>query len=103
MTTALVGRGAEQAELNSTWQSARGGEARIIGLAGSSGIGKTALVSEFLRAAGPRRQVWVSGAPEERTLSWGVLGQVASVLSSFSGRTPVWAAPDPEADPLYVG
>ena len=103
MTVALVGRGAEQAELNGIWQSARGGEARVIGLAGSSGIGKTALVATFLRDADPRRRVWVSGAPEERTLSWGVLGQVASVLSSFSGRTPVWAAPDPEADPLYVG
>jgi len=103
MTAALVGRSAEQEALNGTWQSARGGDARVMGVAGSSGAGKTALVSKFLRDAGPRRQVWVSGAPEERTLSWGVLGQVAAVLSSFSGRTPVWAAPDPEADPLYVG
>ena len=96
---ALVGRGTEQAELNGTWQAARGGEARVIGLAGSAGIGKTALVSKFVRDAAPRRQVWLSGAPEERTLSWGVLGQAVPAL----GPAPVWAAPDPEADPLYVG
>ena len=99
--TALVGRGAERAELNRGWQAARGGEARVIGLAGPAGIGKTALVSTFLRDAAPRRRVWVSGAPEERTLSWGVLGQAAPVLRP--GPAPVWAAPDPEADPLYVG
>ena len=79
--------------------SARGGDARVLGLAGGAGIGKTALVSAFLWRAGPRRRIWASGAPEERTLSWGVLSQVASAL----GRAPVWAAPDPEADPLYVG
>src|SRR5690242_16454361 len=99
--TALVGRGAERAELNRGWQAARGGEARVIGLAGPAGIGKTALVSTFLLDAAPRRRVWVSGAPEERTLSWGVLGQAAPVLCP--GPAPVWAAPDPEADPLYVG
>jgi DNA-binding CsgD family transcriptional regulator len=96
MTTSLVGRGAELAELTGAWQSARGGEARVMGLAGSAGIGKTALVSAFLRDAGSRRRIWASGAPEERTLSWGVLAQVASAL----GRP---ATPDPEADPLYVG
>ena len=101
MTAALVGRSAELTELSGIWQAARGGDARVIGLAGGSGIGKTALISGFLRDARPRRLVWVSGAPEERTLSWGVLGQVASALDT--GRAPVWADPDPEADPLYVG
>ncbi|SRR6266568_1957872 len=98
MAAALVGRGAEQAELDGYWQAARGGDARVVGLAGSAGIGKTALVSRFVQDAAPRR-VWMSGAPEERTLSWGVLRQAAPAL----GRDPVWAAPDPEADPLYVG
>ena len=69
MAVALVGRGTEQAELTSTWQAARGGQARVIGLAGPAGIGKTALVGQFLRDAAPARAVWVSGAPEERTLS----------------------------------
>jgi len=100
---ALVGRGTEQAELNGTWQAARGGQARVVGLAGPAGIGKTALVSTFLRDAAPRRRVWVSGVPEERTLSWGVLGQAVPALGPALGSAPVWAAPDPEADPLYVG
>ena len=44
MAVALVGRGTEQAELTSTWQAARGGQARVVGLTGPAGIGKTALV-----------------------------------------------------------
>ena len=36
MTAALVGRGAEQAEPNGTWQAAHGGRARVVGLAGSA-------------------------------------------------------------------
>ena len=105
MAVALVGRGTEQAELTSTWQAARGGQARVVGLAGPAGIGKTALVAQFLRDAAPARPVWVSGAPEERTLSWGVLGQAVPALGPAlrPGPPPVWAAPDPEADPLYVG
>ena len=105
MAVALVGRGTEQAELTSTWQAARGGQARVVGLAGPAGIGKTALVGQFLRDAAPARPVWVSGAPEERTLSWGVLGQAVPALGPAlrPGPPPVWAAPDPEADPLYVG
>ena len=105
MAVALVGRGTEQAELTSTWQAARGGQARVVGLAGPAGIGKTALVAQFLRDAAPARPVWVSGAPEERTLSWGVLGQAVPALGPAlrPGPPPVWAAPDPEADPLYIG
>ena len=105
MAVALVGRGTEQAELTSTWQAARGGQARVVGLAGPAGIGKTALVAQFLRDAAPARPVWVSGAPEERTLSWGVLGQAVPALGPAlrPGPPPVWAAPDPEADPLFVG
>ena len=104
MAVALVGRGTEQAELTSTWQAARGGQAQVVGLAGPAGVGKTALVAQFLRDAAPARPVWVSGAPEERTLSWGVLGQAVPALGpARPGPPPVWAAPDPEADPLYVG
>ena len=105
MAVALVGRDTEQAELTSTWQAARGGQARVVGLAGPAGIGKTALVARFLRDAASARPVWVSGAPEERTLSWGVLSQAVPALGPAlrPGPPPVWAAPDPEADPLYVG
>jgi DNA-binding CsgD family transcriptional regulator len=105
MAVALVGRGTEQAELTSTWLAARSGQARVVGLAGPAGIGKTALVGQFLRDAAPARPVWVSGAPEERTLSWGVLGQAVPALGPAlrPGPPPVWAAPDPEADPLYIG
>jgi hypothetical protein len=105
MAVALVGRGTEQAELTSTWQAARGGQARVVGLTGPAGIGKTALVAQFLRDSAPPRPVWVSGAPEERTLSWGVLGQAVPALAPDlrPAPPPVWSAPDPEADPLYVG
>ncbi|HLN65887.1 MAG TPA: AAA family ATPase [Streptosporangiaceae bacterium] len=99
----FVGRQAELAELRRAWEAAQHDRSRVIVLVGGSGIGKTALVGHFLRDADPARQVWIRGAQDEQSLSWGVLGQLATSLSALSGRHPDWVTPDPEADPLYVG
>jgi DNA-binding CsgD family transcriptional regulator len=99
----FVGRTAELTELRRAWEAAQHDRSRIIVLVGGSGMGKTALVDHFLREVGPERQVWMRGVQDEQTLSWGVLGQLATSLSAPSGRDPAWTTPDPEADPLYVG
>ena len=62
MAVALVGRGTEQAELTSTWQAARGGQARVVGLAGPAGIGKTALVGSSARCRAGAAGVGERGA-----------------------------------------
>ncbi len=97
----FVGRSAEQAELLRAWEAVSGGRARIVSVVGGSGIGKSALVHQFLRQVTPQRLAWAHGDPEERTLAWGVLGQLAAGLSA--GQPPLWAGPDHEADPLLVG
>ena len=99
----LVGRQAELAELRRAWEAAQHDRSRVIVLVGGSGIGKTALVGHFLRDADRARQVWIRGAEDEQSLSWGVLGELATLLSALSGCHPDWVTPDPEADPLYVG
>jgi DNA-binding CsgD family transcriptional regulator len=99
----FVGRDAERTALRRLWDSVRQGRARVVGLVGDSGMGKTALVEWLVREANPERQVWVSGARDEQTLSWGVLAQVIRVLTGPGGRPPQWLALDPEADPLLVG
>jgi DNA-binding CsgD family transcriptional regulator len=99
----FVGRGAERASLTGVWDTVRQGKGRVIGVVGEPGIGKTALVERFLRDLAVERQVWVSGAQEEHTLSWGVLAQIAAALPGAPGPGQVWARPDPEADPLHVG
>lgn len=98
-----MGRGAERAELQRPWEAVRQGRGRVAGVAGDSGLGKTALVEWFVREAGPRRRIWVSGARDEHTLSWGVLAQVVEALTGPADRPPHWAALNPEADPLLVG
>jgi DNA-binding CsgD family transcriptional regulator len=109
--TPFVGRGPERAELQRLWEAVRQGRGRVAGVAGDSGMGKTALVEWFVREASPQRRIWVSGARDEHTLSWGVLAQVVDALTGPADR-PVpwaahwaahWAALNPEADPLLVG
>jgi DNA-binding CsgD family transcriptional regulator len=101
--TPFVGRSAEQAELRRAWELVRQGRAQVIGLVGGSGIGKTALVEWFIGDAGPQQQVWASGAPDERTLSWGVLTQIARGLTVAAADRSVRDRIDPEADPLLIG
>ena len=101
--TPFVGRGAERAELQRLWGAVRGGRGQIVGVVGDSGMGKSALVEWFVREARPQRRIWVSGARDEHTLSWGVLTQVVDALTGPAGRPPHWAALNPEADPLLVG
>ena len=99
----FVGRAAERTELQRMWEAVRQGRGRVVGVVGESGMGKTALVEWFLREASPQRRIWVSGARDEHTLSWGVLAQVVHALTGPSDRPPQWTALDPEADPLLVG
>ena len=99
----FVGRREELAELRRAWEAVTNDRARVMVVVGESGMGKTVLVDHFLREVGPGRRVWARGAEDEHTLSWGVLGQLAASPSVPLGGHGVWVAPDPEADPLYVG
>lgn len=99
---AFVGRYSELATLHRAWDVVKHGRARVIGIDGGSGIGKTALVRRFLRQVGPAREAWLSGAQDESTLPWSVLSQLPA-RTTADGGSGGWDEPAPEADPLYVG
>src|ERR1700730_4236158 len=79
----FVGREDELACLHSVWETVRGGAARVVGIEGDPGIGKTLLVRRFLAAAGPAAVVWASGDEAEAQLPWGVVSQMAGALPGW--------------------
>ncbi len=98
----FVGRQGEVARLRRAWDAARSGEARIVGVEGAPGIGKTALVRHFLAAADPVTLVRVSGDEEEAALPWGVLAQIARAMPG-SRAVAARGSRDAQADPVFVG
>jgi DNA-binding CsgD family transcriptional regulator len=77
---AFVGRQPELAMLHARLAAARGGSPQVVQIEGPPGIGKTALVSEFLGAPSGDPQPIVlraSGEETETLLAYGVLDQLA--------------------------
>lgn len=98
----FVGRDPELARLRQAWQEVTDGEARVVGLEGDSGVGKTALVRRFLEEARPARVIWVSGDEEEAELPWGIVAQITrEVPGTLTG--PGGAGWDGASDPVFVG
>ena len=80
----MLGRHAELATLCSCLEASAGGTGRIAAVIAEAGLGKTRLVQEFLRRAGPGRAVVVQG----ECPSFGVSGSYVvwrPVLSSLLG------------------
>lgn len=97
----FVGRAAELEFLTRAWQAGRGGAARVIGIEGAAGIGKTALVQRFRDQVAPARCVWASGDEQESHLPWGVLWQLAT--RTHPDLVTLVEELDAQADPLFVG
>jgi DNA-binding CsgD family transcriptional regulator/tetratricopeptide (TPR) repeat protein len=97
----FVGRAAELTFLTRAWQSSQERRARVIGVEGDAGIGKTALVQRFRADIEPARCVWASGDEQEAHLPWGVLWQVARQVSP--DLVSMVEELDAQADPLFVG
>lgn len=86
----FVARHRELSLLQQAWEAARRGEARVVGVAGVAGIGKTALIRRFVETTPPTTLLWVSGDEAESDLPWGVVEQLARGL-----REPLAAFRDP--------
>jgi DNA-binding CsgD family transcriptional regulator len=97
----FVGRQAELTFLANAWQSSRERQARVVGVVGASGIGKTALVRRFRADARPAACAWASGDEQEAHLPWGVLWQLARQL--HPDLVGMVEELDAQADPLFVG
>ena len=78
MPTSFVGRESELARLRLLLEQARAGRSCLALVEGPAGIGKTALVHQFLDSADEGCVLWASGEEHEGSLTFGVLAQLVS-------------------------
>jgi DNA-binding CsgD family transcriptional regulator len=101
----FVGRGRELAVLHAQLGRAYEGRSGLVVLEGPAGVGKTALVGEFLASIESALTLEVSGEESETGLPYGVLGQLAAQAQPVPGALaclPVMGEPGCP-DPLAVG
>ncbi len=97
-----MGREAELAVLREQWEAARAGHPRVVVIEGMSGMGKTSLLSRFLREAagdgdgdGDGEIVRISADEGERELSLGLVDQLLrmagreGIATTATGARPV--------------
>jgi hypothetical protein len=93
----FVGRTAELAKLHTAFERVRGGEAAVVHIVGSSGIGKSELVRRFLAAIEQARQALIlrGRCQPQESLSYNALDAVIDVLSRW-----LVSLPEEEVQPL---
>jgi DNA-binding CsgD family transcriptional regulator len=104
----FVGRLPELSLLDRALTDARAGEPQVVLIQGEAGIGKSALVSEFLRAQAGMPVVTAVGDEAEAFLPYGIVQQLAAGAADVSDAALtslelLCAGPPADADPLRVG
>ncbi|MGV9271091.1 AAA family ATPase [Kitasatospora sp. NPDC003701] len=110
----FVGRAPELDLLDRSWQQAAAGTARVIGLHGPAGIGKSALAREFLRRHDPTAftAFTADGDEDDCAVPWSTLARLARRARRLPGADrSAWTAlaPPPgtpataDASPARVG
>jgi DNA-binding CsgD family transcriptional regulator len=102
----FVGRAYELAHLRAAWDSASQGSARLVAIEGDSGVGKTALVDELLKAeprlAPTATAIRVNGLEAEPRPPWGVFEDIVGRIPGVSQAD--WLATlDAQASTMLVG
>lgn len=95
----FVGRARELDRLRSCFEAAAGGDPQVVAVVGPAGIGKTALVEQFVAGLGPVRVLRASGDEAGALLSYGVVAQLRRSAGT-AGRNLSAAAAD---EPVTVG
>jgi hypothetical protein len=100
----FVGRTDELGVLRARLDDARHGHPQVVQVQGPAGIGKTALLEQFLTAVGgPPAVLWASGEEAETLLAYGVLNQLARSAGA-AGEALLDATAHPSApDPIVAG
>jgi hypothetical protein len=86
--SALVGRTAERARLEQEIHKARGGNAAILVLRGSQGLGKTALLNHAVSQASGFRVIRTRAVASETQLSYAGLQVLCAQLLDDAGQLP---------------
>jgi hypothetical protein len=104
----FVGRRPELAALDAALAAARTSDPQVVLLEGEAGIGKSSLISEFLRAQPSLPVVAASGEEAEALLPYGLIDQltaeaVAVSADALAGLQLLSRGLGVDADPLKVG
>jgi DNA-binding NarL/FixJ family response regulator len=99
----FIGRQTELDHLYRLLEDADGGRPGLVLIEGPPGIGKTALVRRFLEMAEEPRTVWASGEESERSLSLGLISQLASQAPLAPPLAAVLRPEGHPVDPLATG
>jgi DNA-binding CsgD family transcriptional regulator len=104
----FVGRGPELALLESGLAAARAGQPRVVLVEGEAGMGKSALVNEFVSQHPDAPTIFASGEESEAVLPYGVVAQFTAGAAAVSSRALAGLrllndGIGPETDPLAVG
>ena len=104
----FVGRAAELGVLTEALGAAQAGQPRVVLIEGESGIGKSALILEFLRATREVPVITASSEESEAVLPYGlvqqlVAGAVAQSPNVAAGLKLLSHGPPATANPLAVG
>ncbi len=103
----FVGRREELRLLSAELQTVRTGHPRVVWIEGESGVGKSALLRQFLARPGAPgvRLVRASGEEGEGGLTYGLLGQVFPPAPGIesAGLRLLARRPPPDTDPLALG
>jgi DNA-binding CsgD family transcriptional regulator len=103
MDQAFVGRQTELTFLRTRLEVATGGTSQLVLIAGGEGIGKTALLGEFLSSVDHRKAL-ACGDQLEASLSYGVIQQLAIDLGEpLLERLTSLSADDADPQPTQVG
>ena len=100
----FVGRERELGLLGDLLSDAIAGRPRIAVVEGETGLGKSSLITEFLRRHLDLPSLTASGEASERSLPWGVVRQLARRAGGGVPGCPLLeSGPPASADPLAVG
>jgi hypothetical protein len=101
----FVGRQEELDVLDALMAAAVDGRPQLVAIEGEAGMGKSALISEFLERHQAVSVLSAGGEESEQALPFGLVRQLAGAAASgLLARCPVLAAgPATDADPLLVG
>lgn len=92
----FVGRSEQLGLLHDSLRAARRGAPSFVVIEGEPGIGKTALLRQFVRMAPDATTVWASGDEAESSLEFGVANQLGDMFEN-------WTAPGRGTDSFAVG
>src|SRR5579884_4312406 len=104
LETPFVGRADELAALDACLNEARSGEPRVVLVEGEAGVGKSTLLSHFIRGVSDAEVLRATGDEAEAIVPFGIVAELVAGAQAAPGRRSglFRRAVDDDVDPLAV-